>query len=169
VSTESQQEKKQGVWGPGTLLADRYEIKDVVEAPGTCRLYRARDVFRSTSHLIVGPGHRAREQEGGLIWFEESFVLHIHRLIALPPLPSSAGLSQNDGRPRMSSGLSSRCPASTDGWSTAHSAPACALSALAVQGLPREESGRIMGRSRAMHNRASAIPEGSEDKCRTST
>ena len=84
MSTEYQQEKKQGVWGPGTLLADRYEIEDVVKASGTCCLYRARDVFRGTNHLIVGPGHRACEQEGGLIWFEE----YCQKAVIIPAHPN---------------------------------------------------------------------------------
>ncbi len=71
MSTEAHEERLQGVWELGTLLADRYEIDEVVKPSATCCLYRARDVFRGTGHLIVGPGRLACMQDGGLIWFEQ--------------------------------------------------------------------------------------------------
>jgi serine/threonine protein kinase len=74
----------QGVWSHGTLLADRYEIEDVVKVSGTCCLYRARDVFRGTNHLIAGPGHRPCEQEGGLTWFDE----YCQKAVIIPAHPN---------------------------------------------------------------------------------
>jgi len=55
----------------GTLLADRYEIEDVIKPSATCCLYRVRDVFRGSSHLVLGPGPRPCAQEGGLLWFDQ--------------------------------------------------------------------------------------------------
>jgi serine/threonine protein kinase len=84
MSTEAHEEKLQGVWGLGTLLADRYEIEEVVKPSATCCLYRVRDVFRGTSHLIVGPGRLACMQDGGLIWFEQ----YCQRSVSIPAHPN---------------------------------------------------------------------------------
>jgi serine/threonine protein kinase len=84
MTTEAHEEKMQGVWAMGTLLADRYEIEGVLKASATCCLYRVRDVFRGTSHLIVGPGRRACQQDGGLIWFEQ----YCHRSVTVPAHPN---------------------------------------------------------------------------------
>jgi serine/threonine protein kinase len=84
MSTEGHEEKMQGVWEPGTLLADRYQIEGVVKPSATCCLYRARDVFRATSHLIVGPGRAACMQEGGLTWFEQ----YCQKAVSIPAHPN---------------------------------------------------------------------------------
>ncbi len=73
-----------GIWELGTLLADRYEIEEVVKPSATCCLYRARDVYRATSHLIVGPGRLACLQDGGLIWFEQ----YCERSVTVPAHPN---------------------------------------------------------------------------------
>ncbi len=84
MSTEAHEERLQGVWEPGTLLADRYEIDRVIKPSATCCLYRVRDVFRGTSHLIVGPGRLACLQEGGLVWFEQ----YCQRAVTVPAHPN---------------------------------------------------------------------------------
>jgi serine/threonine protein kinase len=84
MTAETHEEKKQGVWEIGTLLADRYEIEQVVKPSATCCLYRARDVFRATSHLIVGPGRQACLLEGGLLWFEQ----YCQKSVGVPAHPN---------------------------------------------------------------------------------
>ncbi len=74
----------EGPWQVGQRLADRYEVREVLQHSSTCCLYRAHDVFRSATHLILGPGSKIMTRVGGLDWFED----YCSAMLRVPPHPN---------------------------------------------------------------------------------
>lgn len=68
------------VWQSGKLLADRYQIKDCIRCSVTCCLYRADDVFRGVTQLVLGPGPAAAAEQAGLDWFAS----YCKKLLSVP-------------------------------------------------------------------------------------
>ncbi|MFO7958317.1 MAG: protein kinase [Candidatus Brocadiia bacterium] len=58
------------VWQDDELLADRYDVLKCLRKTATGCLYRVEDVFRGSHQLILGPGLRVLQTEGGLQWFQ---------------------------------------------------------------------------------------------------
>jgi serine/threonine protein kinase len=68
-------------WQSGDMLADHYRIESCVKHSSTCSLFRAHDVFRRTSHLLLCPTVATRAKTGGVGWFRK----YGNMVLAIPP------------------------------------------------------------------------------------
>jgi serine/threonine protein kinase len=85
-------------WQPDDLLADRYQINQIMRRSATAYLYRVSDVFRQSEELLMGPGRRLLQHPAGTDWFEqyckEVLGIPAHRNILAP-----TRLDHHDGIP----------------------------------------------------------------------
>ncbi len=86
------------VWQSGKLLADRYQIKECLRSSVTCGLYRADDIFRGVTKLVLGPGPAAATEQAGLEWFAS----YCKKLLSVPDHPNvltPVRMDRHGGRP----------------------------------------------------------------------
>lgn len=63
--------ESQSGWKTDLLLNDRYRVGRPIRRSSTCELWRASDVFRQSSHLLLRPSEVVMRRVGWHTWFEQ--------------------------------------------------------------------------------------------------